>query len=96
MLGPTIVAVAAEVNGKGQRQGVGEAAGVYVSDLVLGEATTERSTLPIATELLAAPSFADGVSDAASPSTPRRSRHVSILPTAPRIFAGTVRPRDDQ
>src|SRR6188768_848877 len=37
MLGPTIVAVAAEVNEEGERQGVGQAAGVCVSDLVLGE-----------------------------------------------------------
>jgi hypothetical protein len=57
MLGPTIVAVSAEVNEEGQRQGVGEAAGVCVSNLVLGEGYCRALALPCATEILAAASW---------------------------------------
>ena len=49
----------------------------------LAKAIAERSALPNATERLAAPWFADGVSDAGSRSTLRRLRHITISPTAP-------------
>src|SRR6188768_1911070 len=69
ILGPTLVAVTAEVNEEGQRQSVGEAAGVCVSDSELGEGHCRALGIAHATERLAAPWLADGASDAGSPST---------------------------